>query len=169
MLPALACVWGDVHWHRLAFPCGQRPRDASQRVLMFSVQCDETAQRFRASRPERTGGKPGAKTTGAPLAAQVAVVSGHMLGLNMLGDGVSDDPYFTNTLVVAETSANILAEGLVRHACCFRLPRSDARTGFSLRLRRLLHDRRPRLVKLVGCKVGGVHMHRPSFKYVARV
>lgn len=104
----------DAHWHRLAFASSARPQGGAQRVLMFSVQWDETAQRFRASRPETVGGKPTAKTTGAPLAAQVMVISGRMLGINMLGDGVSDDPYFASTLVVAETSANILAEGLIR-------------------------------------------------------
>lgn len=104
----------DAQWQRLVSPCSPMPQEALQRILLFSVQWDETAQRFRASRPGTSGGKAMAKRTGAPLAAQVIVISGRMLGVNLLGEGVRDDPYIMNTVVVAETSANILAEGLVR-------------------------------------------------------
>lgn len=81
-------------------------------MLLFALQWDETAQRFAIPKP--TGGTSRAKQTKARIASQVMVVAGSIVDCGISSEGISVQPYFANTLIVKETSANILLEGILR-------------------------------------------------------
>lgn len=83
----------------------------TNRVLMFSCQWDETSQKFRALRQSDASSR---QASTAPIVAQVMVFSGAIHDLGISGQTLRSEPFFSKTMVVRETSANFLLEGIVR-------------------------------------------------------
>jgi len=101
---------------------------AAGTVLMFCCQWDETSQKFLSQRKLVVGEKA---ATGQ-LSSQVMVMSGTMASCGIASSGLSSEPFFMNTVVVAETSANFLLEAILR-ACPIDLESVEALSMLSSR------------------------------------
>ena len=87
---------------------------AAMRVLMFACQWDETSQKFKMV-PAKGQTSTSRGTTTSALAAQCMVFSGSIVEKGIKHEeSVHIEPFFVRTMVVAETSANFLLEGLLR-------------------------------------------------------
>ena len=77
-------------------------------VLMLACQWDETSQRCRSLIPA------GKRATSYHASSHCMVFSGAMLELGHTDDHIHVHPFYSRTMVVAETSANCLVEGVLR-------------------------------------------------------
>ena len=103
----------DACWQGLTSLRDRPGPSASDRVLMFACQWDETSQRFRQVRS--TAIVNGQRLMRSRLASQVMVFSGSMVDLGITHDSLNIQPYFCSTLVVKETHANALMDSAFRN------------------------------------------------------